>query len=103
MRNTDTNSQIGSRAAADQRDKPYPLLWIILGVLSPYLSVPAMERIVQNTGLLGHSATLAVALVFGLLVALAIKPIAGVERRSYKTGLAVLWGVSLVLLWYWSV
>ena len=89
------------QVSGQQKDN-YPLLWIVLAILSTNVSVPAIRRIIQHEGIAGSGIALAIAIIFGLLFGLAIAVVNRIERRSYRFGLVVLLGAFLALLWYWS-
>jgi Flp pilus assembly protein TadB len=90
------------RRGSGQQANNYPLLWIVLAVLSTNVSVPAIRRIVQHAGIAGSRIALAIAIVLGLLIGLAIAVVNRIEKRSYQYALVAVFGAFLFLLWYWS-
>ncbi len=88
--------------SATEKQRPYPLLWIVLAVLSTNISVPAMRQIIHNAGLARNGIALAVAIVFGVLFALAINGLELIERRASRFTVAALLGAFLIILWYCS-
>lgn len=98
---------MGDKVADDPRadhqpERPYPLIWYLIGALSAKLSVPAMSRVIENAGLAGPGVALVMAMAAALLLGVMIVFIGRIERRIYRVALALLWGASILSLWYCS-
>jgi hypothetical protein len=61
-----------------------------------------MSRVIENAGLAGPGVALVMAMAAALLLGVMIVFIGRIERRIYRVALALLWGASILSLWYCS-
>jgi hypothetical protein len=52
----------------DQKaDRPYPLLWYLVGAFSAKITVPGMCHVIENSGLARHGVAVIIAMVVPFL------------------------------------
>jgi hypothetical protein len=85
-----------------KRTDSYPLLWYILAILSPRLTVPAIRRVIENARLAGHGLALIIAVALAIFIGVTIVFIGRIERLLYRFVLALLWIAALFFLWYYT-
>lgn len=87
----------------DQKaDRPYPLLWYLVGAFSAKITVPGMCHVIENSGLARHGVAVIIAMVCALFIGGTIIFIGRMEHRFYRFTLAVLWAAFILSLWRYS-
>jgi hypothetical protein len=82
----------------DQKaDRPYPLLWYLVGAFSAKITVPGMCHVIENSGLARHGVAVIIAMVCALFIGGTI-----IFIGFYRFALAVLWAAFILSLWRYS-